>query len=76
MSGWESFRGFLETDAADAGCGETFRLLAAYVDRELESADAELDYPGLAVHLRVCGPCAEDFSGLLAAAGTAELEAP
>jgi hypothetical protein len=44
--------------------------------RELASADAELGYPGLAVHLRVCWPCAEDFSGLLAAAGTAGLEAP
>jgi hypothetical protein len=76
MNGWESLRRFLQADAADVGCGGTFRLLAAYVDRELESADAETDYPGVAVHLRVCGPCAEDFSGLLAAAGTAELEAP
>ena len=24
-------------------------------------------YPGLAAHLRACGPCVEDFEGLLAA---------
>jgi hypothetical protein len=65
MSGWGSLRRFLETDDADAGCGETRRLLAAYVDRQLRSADAELVYPGVAVHLTVCGPCAEDFRGLL-----------
>ncbi len=24
-------------------------------------------YPGIAAHLRACGPCGEDFDGLLAA---------
>jgi hypothetical protein len=24
-------------------------------------------YPGIAAHLRACGPCGEDFEGLLAA---------
>jgi hypothetical protein len=38
------------------------------VDRLLDFADAEITYPGVAVHLRVCGPCSEDFRGLLAAA--------
>ena len=38
------------------------------------SAAAETDYPGVAAHLRVCGPCAEDFRGLLATAGIAGLE--
>jgi hypothetical protein len=74
MNGWESLRRFLHADAADVGCGGTFRLLAAYVDRELESAAAETDYPGVAAHLRVCAPCAEDFRGLLATAGIAGLE--
>jgi hypothetical protein len=68
MSGWESLRRFLDADAADVGCGETFALLAAYVDRLLDFADAEITYPGVAAHLRVCGPCSEDFRGLLAAA--------
>lgn len=68
MSGWESLRRFLDADAADVGCGETFRLLAAYVDRLLDFADAEIAYPGVAAHLHVCGPCSEDFRGLLAIA--------
>jgi hypothetical protein len=28
---------------------------------------AERRYPGIAAHLRACGPCGEDFEGLLAA---------
>jgi hypothetical protein len=28
---------------------------------------AEQQYPGIAAHFRACGPCAEDFEGLLAA---------
>jgi hypothetical protein len=28
----------------------------------------ELDDPGVAAHLLACGPCAEDYEGLLAAA--------
>ncbi len=48
--------------------------LDIYVD--VVSADgaeaAERRFPGLAVHLRACGPCGEDFHGLLAAVtGTA-----
>jgi hypothetical protein len=67
MTGPESLRRFLETTPADVGCGETFRLLAVYVDRQLDFGDAEVTYPGVAAHLRVCGPCSEDFRGLLAA---------
>jgi hypothetical protein len=29
--------------------------------------DAAGRYPGVAAHLAACGPCAEDFTGLLAA---------
>jgi len=29
--------------------------------------ETEQRYPGLAAHLRACGPCGEDFQGLLAA---------
>jgi hypothetical protein len=33
---------------------------------------AERHLPGVAAHLRACGPCGEDFTGLLAAVtGTA-----
>ena len=36
---------------------------------ELVAADASVGrrYPGIAAHLAACGPCAEDFDGLLAA---------
>jgi hypothetical protein len=69
VTGWESLRRFLDTDPADAGCAETFRLLDRYVERELARGDATLAFPRLAAHLNVCGPCAEDVRGLLAALG-------
>ena len=33
---------------------------------------AEQQYPGIAAHLRACGPCGEDFEALLAAVRDAE----
>ena len=49
-------------------------VLDIYVD--VVSADgaevAKGRFPGVAAHLRACGPCGEDFDGLLAAViGTA-----
>ena len=67
MTGWRSLKSFLSTDPADAGCAETFRLLDAYVERELALGDARLAFPGVAAHLDVCGPCVQDVRGLLAA---------
>jgi hypothetical protein len=61
---------FLETDPLDAGCDETFALIDAYVERTLTHGDAEEHYPGIAVHLRRCPPCVQDFEGLLAAVGS------
>ena len=43
-------------------------MLHVYV--ELAAADASgaaARYPGIAAHLAACGPCSEDFAGLLAA---------
>jgi hypothetical protein len=59
---------FLETDPRDVGCEEAMELLHVYV--ELVATDAAVaadQYPGVAAHLRACGPCSEDFEGLLAA---------
>jgi hypothetical protein len=59
---------FLQTDPRDVGCAEAMDLLHLYV--ELAAADAAAArqrYPGITVHLRACGPCGEDFDGLLAA---------
>jgi hypothetical protein len=72
MSGWAELEQFLTTDPRDVGCEEAMRLLHVYVDLVLDDssgAEAARRYPGVAAHLRACGPCDEDFAGLLRAAG-------
>ncbi len=59
---------FLTTDPSDVGCGEAMAMLHVYA--ELVATDPEAAaarFPGIAAHLRACGPCAEDLEGLLAA---------
>jgi hypothetical protein len=58
---------FLATDPADLGCDQALDLLHAYVELVADGGDPEHRYPGIAAHLRSCGPCLEDFQGLLAA---------
>jgi hypothetical protein len=69
MNGWTSLDRFLRTDPRDVGCEQAMEVLDIYVD--VFSADgagaAERRFPGVAAHLRACGPCGEDFDGLLAA---------
>jgi hypothetical protein len=69
MSGWQALDRFLRTDPRDVGCEQAMEVLDIYVD--VVSADgadaAERRLPGVAAHLRACGPCGEDFTGLLAA---------
>jgi hypothetical protein len=60
---------FLHTDPRDVGCEEAMAVLHVYVDLVAAGEDAQERYPGVAAHLRACGPCAEDFEGLLAAVG-------
>ena len=57
----------LEPDGDDVGCGETFELIDRFVDLLVAGDDPNVEFPGLAVHLANCGPCAQDFEGLLAA---------
>jgi hypothetical protein len=57
----------LTTDPADIGCDVAFEVLHVYVDLVAQDRDAAGRYPGLAAHLAACGPCDEDFRGLLAA---------
>ena len=66
MSEWPELEAFLETDPADVGCDEAMRILDIYVELVASGADAAARHPGVAVHLRQCGPCSEDFDGLLA----------
>ncbi len=39
----------------------------SYVDLVAAGGPAEQRYPGIAAHLSACGPCGEDFEGLLTA---------
>jgi hypothetical protein len=67
MTGWPELDRFLQTDPRDVGCDEAMAALHAYADLAAADAGAGLRYPGIAAHLRACGPCGEDFEGLLAA---------
>jgi hypothetical protein len=67
MSDRERLDRFLRTDPRDVGCDEAMAVLHIYVDLIVTGDDAAGRYPGVAAHLAACGPCAEDFSGLLAA---------
>jgi hypothetical protein len=66
MNGWNALVRFLETDPRDVGCAEAMGMLHLYVELVAEGAPAQERYPGIAAHLRACGPCGEDFEGLLA----------
>ena len=54
--------------APESSCDECFERLDAYVERELQSGDAEQAMPELAAHLRGCAACAEDHQSLRALA--------
>jgi hypothetical protein len=67
VTGWDELGRFLHTDPRDVGCDEALRLLHVYVDLMLDDGgeDVARRYPGIAAHLLACGPCADDFQGLL-----------
>jgi len=67
MNGWLALDRFLHADPRDVGCAEAMEMLHVYVDLVAVGVSAEQRYPGLAAHLRACGPCGEDFEALLAA---------
>ena len=58
---------FLTTDPRDVGCARAMELLHVYADLVGEGLDPEERCPGVTAHLQACGPCDEDFRGLLAA---------
>ena len=58
---------FLRTDPRDVGCDEAMTVLHIYVDLVATGEDPAGRYPGVAAHLAACGPCGEDFTGLLLA---------
>jgi hypothetical protein len=67
MNGRSALNRFLQTDPRDVGCAEAMEMLHIYADLVVAGAPAEQRYPGVAAHLHACGPCGEDFEGLLAA---------
>jgi hypothetical protein len=67
MSDLERLDRFLRTDPRDVGCDEALAILHVYVELVATGEDAARRYPGVAAHLLACGPCSEDFAGLLLA---------
>ena len=67
MSDLERLERFLRTDPRDVGCDEAMAILHIYVDHVAAGEDTAGRYPGVAAHLSACGPCSQDFAGLLAA---------
>jgi hypothetical protein len=68
VNGWQALDDFLRTDPRDVGCDEAMAMLHVYVELAARDPDATTRrYPGIAAHLAACGPCSEDFHGLLAA---------
>jgi hypothetical protein len=67
MSEFQALERFLSTDPRDVGCGEAMAILHVYADLVADGEDAAARYPGVAAHLAACGPCGNDFAGLLAA---------
>ena len=67
MNGWPALDRFLQTDPRDVGRAEAMEMLYIYAELVAAGGPAEEHYPGIAAHLRACGPCGEDFDGLLAA---------
>ena len=67
MNGWSALERFLRTDPRDVGCAQAMEMLHTYAELTAAGTAADQRYPGIAAHLRACGPCGEDFDGLLAA---------
>src|SRR5271169_5451922 len=57
----------LAADPGDAGCDLAFHVLDRYAEAELSGTGPESRFPGVAVHLRRCEACHQDYRGLLAA---------
>jgi hypothetical protein len=67
MNGRPALDRFLRTDPRDVGCDQAMEMLHIYAELVASGEPAQQRYPGIAAHLQACGPCGEDFQGLLAA---------
>ena len=66
MNGRPALDRFLQTDPQDVGCDQAMEMLHVYAELVASGEPAQQRYPGIAAHLQACGPCGEDFEGLLA----------
>jgi hypothetical protein len=67
MNGYSALDHFLRTDPRDVGCAQAMEMLHVYAELAAAGEPAGQRYRGIAAHLHECGPCGEDFEGLLAA---------
>jgi len=67
MDGRAELDRFLRTDPRDVGCAQAMELLHVCAELAAAGQPVHQQYPGVAAYLRACGPCGEDFDGLLAA---------
>jgi hypothetical protein len=67
MSDWTNVDRFLRTDPRDVGCEQAMEILHIYVEAVARGSGDTERFAGVAAHLAACGPCSEDFRGLLAA---------
>ena len=56
---------FLRTDPRDVGCTRAMEILHVYVELVAADDSAQDRDPGVEAHFEACGPCGEDFHGLL-----------
>ena len=67
MNGRRNLDDLLRTDPRDVGCAQAAEMLHMYTELVAAGEPVGQRYPGIAAHLQACGPCGEDFDGLLAA---------
>jgi hypothetical protein len=58
----------LRAQPGDAGCDAGTPIMDQYVELELRGEDPGEQFPGTAIHLRVCPGCRADHAGVLEAA--------
>jgi hypothetical protein len=58
----------LRAQEGDAGCDAGIPIMDQYVEIELRGEDPSEQFPGTAIHLRVCPGCRADHDGVLEAA--------
>ena len=58
----------LGAQEGDAGCDAGVPIMDEYVEIEVRGGDPAEQFPGTAIHLRVCPGCRADHDGVLEAA--------